>query len=164
MKKRIIIALLLVALILSAASCVRADSKDDEQTTDSVTEAFVKTDEDVFEIETPYATLKFPVKWQKYVKAEGVQNTLNYSVTFTAVFGEKTLTLYTIVFGDSTNGYKLGTLKAEDGDVNVYLVDTYDAAAETLSADEFDVYGEMYKDVNVIISKLVYDDGLVLAD
>ena len=72
--------------------------------------------------------------------------------------------MYTLVFGDALEGYKLGAVETDKGVIDVYLIDTYDEAAEALPENEKLTYYQMCEDVNVIISKLVYDNGMVLAD
>lgn len=177
MKTKIIIALLLIAFLLSAASCVRADNKetnDGSDTTAQINETtenkdtepieFFKTDEDTLALETPYVPLKYPARWKDTVKTETVQAEGTYGVSFTAVLGETELPLYMLSFGDVQDGYKLGTVKTDSGETDVYLIDMYDDAAELLPEDERLLYYQMCEDVNVIISKLVYDSGMVLAD
>ena len=177
MKTKIIIAVLFTFFLLSAVSCVRTDEKDkndnidtssqiDEtaENTDAGTIEFFKTDEDTLTIETPYVPLKYPARWMGMVKTETVQAEGAYGISFTAVLGGIDLPLYMFSFSDMYGGYKLGTVKTDSGEFEVYLTDMYDDAVDLLPKDEQLLYFQMCEDVNVIISKLVYDNGMVLAD
>ena len=139
-----------------------ADNKESQSENDPI--EFFKTDEETYIIETAYGPLKFPVKWKDYTFTETVQSGDTYGVAFTAVFGEERFSLYTIAFGNALGGYKLGTVNTENGEDDVYLIDAYNEAIEMTSEENRDVYYQMCEDVNVIISKLVYDSGMVLAD
>lgn len=174
--KNIIITILLVIMICSVSSCRNAQKDIENNNADTVGETetvaekesetieFFKTDEETFVIETAYCPLKYPVKWQNYVAVENTQLGDTAGVSFTAVFGEERFSLYTVAFGNAMGGYKLGTVSTDGGDVEIYLVDTYNSAIETTSEENRDMYYQMCEDVNVIISKLVYDNGMVLAD
>ena len=168
MKKSIFIIGLILCLVLSMASCVRVeDSEKDKETNDRTQTSssdFYKTDEDTLKITTPYGDVKYPKTWKDRVKTESGQNGDSFEVSFTAVLGNKNIPLYSFVFGETSEGYKLGTLKTNKETVDVYIIDAYYDAAAELDEEQLNLYYEMCEDVNVIISKLVYDNGMVLAD
>ena len=165
---------IIAALCLLLTSCGAKDSADGanettkaEQTTavEETTEEieFYKTDEEVYEIENSLCILKFPVKWKDVVTTTVSDDKNRCSVVFTANLDGMTIGLYTIEIADESEGYCLGTVKTSAGDKNVYLIDQYDEYSEMLSDESKDIYLQLCEDVNALISKLVYDNGMILS-
>ena len=164
---------IIAALCLLLTSCGAKEEANDDTTTapettvaEETTEKieFYKTDEEVYEIENSLCTLKFPVKWKDVVTTTVSDDKNSCSVVFTANLDGMTIGLYTIEIADESEGYCLGTVKTSAGDKNVYLIDQYDEYSEMLSDESKDTYLQLCEDVNALISKLVYDNGMILAD
>ncbi|MBQ8475416.1 MAG: hypothetical protein IJ499_07155 [Clostridia bacterium] len=173
--KRIVLAVLLSLVMIVLASCVEESKNSEDETTapDTTQETaektdetvgFFKTDEETYDIETSLVTLKFPVRWQNDVVVSVEDGEGGVCADFTAQLDSRSIPLYTITIGSTGEGYLLGTITTESGEKNVYLIDRYDKSADQLPDVERTKYYEMCEDVNVIISKLVYDSGMVLAD
>lgn len=122
--------------------------------------SFYKTDEDTFEIKTKYCSLFYPKKWQKTVKTEIVDKT-PYVVKFIASENKKEIPLFDIAFGKTDKGSKLGKIKISEKYYDVYLVDHSSEWPDDISKDKNSNLYAMSEDVNVIISKLIYDSGMV---
>ena len=123
---------------------------------------FLKYDSDTFEISTPFVPLYYPVKWKDNVKVESFEVNGNYEVNFTALLEDKTLPLYSIIFGNVTNGYELGYIEYGSEKLQVFLFDYMMTEPGLMSEDNKAKYFEMAEDINVIISKLIYEDGMIL--
>lgn len=157
--------LLTAVLLVCLAGC--DSSVSDSTSTTAISEAgneeseigFYKTDEDTFEIKTKYCSLYFPKKWEKYVKTE-IDDKEPYTVKFIAVEEEKEIPLFDIVFGKPSTDSKLGKLENEK--VDVYLVDHSGEWPENITKDSESNLFAMSEDVNVLISKLVYNSKMVL--
>ena len=170
MKKILLIAVfvLMIALMCSCGAEKKDDSNETtaaDETTILETESpdFFKTDEEVFLIETPYCMLKYPAKWESLVYYVSATKESSYERTFSATFDDTNVPLYTIAFGKPERGYKLGILKTSDGAIDVYLTNEFDEEiVELLSEENRMKYYQMCEDVNVIVSKLHYDDGMEL--
>lgn len=175
---RKLIALLLISIIaVSTVSCggnaeteetttstpvetPGATETETETETEAETYEFFRTDEETFDIYTPYCMLKYPVKWKDTVSTEVYESEGTYSVKFYAVLEWNTIPLFTVTFGQSESGYLLGTLDTEGSVYEVYLTDHSEELPEWLSEANELTYYEMCEDVNVVISKLVYDYGM----
>lgn len=169
MKRFILIILTLIMSLCVLTACGENEEKTDEtvQTTanaEATTEKieYYKSDVETFEIETPYAKLKYPVKWKdKCVvdKAEGDP----YTVTVSGIVDDKNVKLFDVVFGTAPkNGYLLGTMTSDGKEVQVSIVDYSKDYAADYSPEEYPDLYTMAEDVNEIISGLVYDYNMVL--
>ncbi len=172
--KRLLV-LLLCAVMLTSISCGK-DTADTEGLsyspidTSAITEStqaeetyeFFKSDEDTFDISTPFCTLKYPVKWQNFVSVETTSGDFAYYVTFNAYLESYTLPLFTLAFGDCDDGYLVGTLESGSDSRDVYVIDHSSEPHAVLSDEAEFSYMEMCEDVNVVISKLIYDSGMVI--
>ncbi len=99
---------------------------------------------ETYSIETPYAILAYPVRWQDQVQTT-VEGTDVYCLKFTA--GETPL--FDLNFG-GTEGALLGTLKIESGNVVLRVV-SYDIDE---NAENYMDLCIMQEDINVIIQHL----------
>ena len=164
---------IIAALCLLLTSCgAKEEAKDDTTTAPETTVAeettekieFYKTDEEVYEIENSLCSFKFPVKWKDIVTASVSDDGNSCSVVFTVTLEDTTFGLYTVEIADESQGYCLGIVKTNAGEKAVYLIDQYDEYCLTLSEESKATYLQICEDVNVLISKLVYDNGMILAD
>lgn len=136
--------------------------------TSEVTEEikFFVSDEDVYAIDTPYGPIYYPVEYKDTVITEASQTENVYSIKFSVQLDEKSVPLYTVIFGgESPEGYiASGTLKTEDGQsIRVYFEDLSAAgAASALSKASMETYLAMSEDINVIMSNLVYTSEMEL--
>ncbi len=167
MKKRSICLLLLLALVVSLVGCGSEKPKPNNdaktqnvqtQDTENSETSFYSTDEDCFTIETKYGTLEYPVKWKKVTKTEIADEP--YAVKFCCVTSAGNIPLFELNFG-SDEGFLLGTLSKDGKSVPVYL-NSFDIDKTALSEEEYINCCAMEEDVNVIISRLVEKNSMVL--
>ena len=119
-------------------------------------------DSDVFEIETPYAVLQYPLKWKDIVSIEQSGNE-PYVVSFSVKNGQEIVALFDLLFGDCPEGaFELGVMRTADGSITVSVADHSENAVNAFPEDERSEIYEMSEDMNVLISGLVSDYGLVL--
>lgn len=170
MKKVILIFLTLVMSLCALTSCGENEEKaegDKAQTTSdaqATTEKieFYKSDVETFEIETPYAKLKYPVKWKDECVVETTEGD-PYIVAVSAKSGDESIKVFDIAFGAAPkNGNLLGTMNSDGKEVTVSIVDYSEAFADKYSAEESSRLYAMAEDVNEIISGLVYEYNLTL--
>lgn len=183
--KRIFSVLMAAIILMSLASCAKrsadeapevtesdvkstevntntSDTEKDEENT-SASADFYKTNEKMFEINSKHCSVQFPEKWKDMVEIKVTETETAYQISFYAVINCNKIPLYTFVFGDSAEGYLLGRVSTEKGEQDVFLIDLFSEYKGGLSeADEFTYY-EMSEGVNHIISKLVYDNGMVIS-
>lgn len=176
--KKIILFLTVAVLVFVAASCGKEDNihidpdeiettEVEETTTDQEQEQtynFYESEEKVYEVDNKYCSLCFPEKWKDKVEVTAYDSDAGYTVSFSAVFGSDKVPLYNIVFGESTEGYLLGTINTEKGEQTVYVEDRSYLYDGQLSEKNESEYYDMCEGLNDIISNLVYSEGLTLAE
>jgi len=140
---------------------VNSETQDTASDTTEVSE-FYKTDMEVYDISTEYVTLKYPVRWKEYVSVSVNDDADGCSAVFTAELDGNSFDLYSFIIADNYEGYILGTINTDQGNKNVYLEDQYDSDILLVDEELQKKYYEMCEDVNVVISKLVYDCGMEL--
>lgn len=177
--KKLFLPLLVVILVFMTVSCGFGFRNTDENVTQVQSETknlpedttisepqdnreFYRTDETTFNIITPYLELKYPVKWQEYVSTEVIDNADYCEVKFHALLDGISIPLYSVFIGKCDSGYLLGTLQLSSGECEVKLVDYSTECPDSLTEESYNIYLQMCEDVNVIISKLVYDNGMKL--
>lgn len=155
MKKRIVLIIGLLILVVVGAVFIIGSAKEDTNV------PFYTTDETVFVIETPYCDLSYPIKWEKELKTEVVENGESYTVKFYTTIDEKNIPLFDVNFGGK-EGDPLGTLTCEGNDISVNVIN-YSTDFSTYSEEEQSDLFEMVEAINVVISKLIetYDFELV---
>ncbi|MBR6514780.1 MAG: hypothetical protein IKT46_08125 [Clostridia bacterium] len=178
--KKVLFILLVLILVLSICACKKNGS---DQSIDSDTEAapvetaestdttgdpketgsFYQSDDECYEIDTPYCKLYFPVEWQDITKIETEQTEKSCIVSFSAMLDDSTFPLYAIVFGESETGYPIVELATENGTVSVFCEDRTTGVSDSLTEESKDIYFSMSEDVNVIISNLIYTSGAELS-
>ncbi len=163
--KRVLVVLLIVVMLFSICGC-KKDSEAIQQDSEMVQEIpdafFYKSDEETFEISTPYATLCYPTEWKNMIKTDVAETDGTCKVTFVALLDDIEVPLYAIVFGESETENLIGELPLEEGAVNVYCEDYTEGSTELLTEESADTYLMMSEDINVIISNLVYSNGLII--
>lgn len=165
--KRLTILLVLAALLFTSSCALRSvdGDKGNETENDVTTEEkieFYKTDVETYSIVTPYCNLYYPTRWQDKVKTEAATGEGSYTVSFYALLEEQTVPLYAISIGEKDGGALLGTLDTKEGAKDVRLYDKFSEYEGGLSATSEAEFYEMCEDVNVIISKLVYESKMKL--
>lgn len=144
MRKKTVTLLVILILIMLFSGC-NSDMKENI--------GFYSTDEDVFDIETPYCNLQYPVEWEDAVIISNEELDNGYKVNFVAVIEGDELPLFDIVF-ESNEGAPLGTLKKDGKDISVSLI-SYNPELENYTEDQQMDFAGMSEDINVIISKLL---------
>lgn len=165
--KRLMLVSLIALMLLSCLGC-RQSEKDDQEKKEETTEQsaseneFFQSNEKTFKIDTPYCALYYSEEWKDSVKVD-VASEEPYTADFTALLDGHNVALFSIVIGkDFGEGYALGTLKTDKGEVTVYLIDRSGDIAVELSDESQLVFEHMCEDVNVIISNLVYKSGMIM--
>ncbi len=125
---------------------------------------FYKTDVTTYEIDNYLCPLQYAEQWKDFTAVEVTEYADACEVNFTAVLEEKNISLFSFMLCDqSDEGDLLGVLDTELGEKKVYLINRFDEqTASELSAKARDQYYRMCEDVNVTISKLVYDNNMTL--
>lgn len=165
--KKLFIVLMSVLLTICFFGCDSgvSDNNSTTATPDTTNEeseiSFYKSDEETFEIKTEYCSLYYPKKWEKYIKTE-IDDKETYSVKFIALEEKDEIPLFDVVFGKSSTGSKLGSLEIDNEKVDVYLVDHSGEWPENITKDSESNLFAMSEDVNVLISKFVYNSKMVL--
>ena len=121
---------------------------------------FYSTDEACFVIETKYGTLEYPEKWKEITKTEIVDSD-QYSVKFFCITSAGDIPLFDLHFGGG-KGFLLGTLPQDGRNISVYL-DSFEIDQTSMTEEEYFNCCAMEEDVNVIISRLIEKNGLVLS-
>ncbi len=166
MKKFILIFLTLAMSLCVLTSCGENEEKPEDnkevqttanaQTTTEKIE-YYKSDVETFEIETPYAKLKYPAKWKDKCVVEKTEGD-PYTVTVYGIADDENIKLFDVVFGTAPkDSYLLGTMKSNGKEVTVSLIDYSEDFADDYSVENYPELYAMVEDVNEIISGLVYE-------
>lgn len=155
--------LAVVLIIVLALGCV-ACNNDGENSTTTESAKFYETDSLTYIIDNPVCPLQYSAQWKDIVETTVTVQSDECIVDFVADLDDKSIPVFSIVFcNNSDEGSLLGALKVDDGEKNVYLIDLYDdEMASSLSEEALEKYQAMYEDINVIISKLIYENGMTL--
>lgn len=166
-KNKIVWIALLMCLLVVLSGCAAKNENDPEKSTEETqnTEAqetkFYTTDEDCYSIETKYGKLEYPEKWKNITKTEIVEEE-PYTVQFFCVTSAGDVPLFDLHFGGG-EGFLLGTLPQDGKNIPMYL-ESFDIDQSAMSEEEYFNCCAMSEDVNVIISRLIEKNGLVLSD
>ena len=180
--KKILLILLALIILVSMCSCGgenKTETEDETELTASDTEEatpsvdteedvskeFYISDADVYEIETPYGPIYYPTKWKDIVVTEVTEGDSSYRIKFSAQLDEKSVALYSVIFGEASEKHIVsGTLSVDEAThVRVYFEDhSAEGMNAGLSENSEQTYLAMCEDMNVIISKLVYVSGMEL--
>lgn len=133
-----------------------------EEKTENSSSEFYKTDEKMYEINSVHCSVQFPERWKDMVETQVTETEDTYQITFYALINHNKIPLYTFVFGDTEEGYLLGRVNTEKGEQNVFIIDLFSEYQGGLSEEDELIYFEMSDGVNHIISKLVYDNGMII--
>lgn len=166
MKRFSLLLISAIMLLCVLTSCGQPDENESSQTSttaETTTEeiTFYKSDVDTFKIETPYATLKYPSKWQDKCVVEKTDGN-PYLVT---IYGkaDENVKLFDVAFGDvPDNAYVLGTFISNNEEITVSLIDYSSEYSENYSVENCPDFYAMSEDVNEIISGLVYDYNMTI--
>lgn len=141
------ICILLLGMVLCVSGCTAGDNNKD---------IILKEREPVstFIIDTPFAELLYPEKWQNAIRTEEVEKT----VEFYGSVNDKEALLFSIGFTEG-DGYLLGTL----GDIPVYINEGISEFDDSWTDDEQEQIITMQEDVNVILDGLMKSEDFHLA-
>ena len=160
--KRIVIFLLLLVTIISVTACAAEEAAITTEFLQNTEATFYRSEDDTFAIETPYCVLNYPMRWMDMTVIERSEVENLYIVAFVVKLDDVQLPLFSIEIGEGSDGYELGTIETVAGLKTVYMNDLGGMADETLSEDDEALCMEMFEDLNVIISGLVYNCGMQL--
>ncbi len=149
-KKIMIIIGCVIMLAVIAAICFEVvfSGNNNTETNPAQPQEVIK---DGFDIETPYVTLSYPLKWKEEVKIQHIDSGV-YTVEFyLPIEGKDDLHLFDIAFGGE-DGDSIGLLNSNDSKIDVRVI-SYEIGADW-SDKELDTIGEMLEDVNHIIRNL----------
>ena len=142
------------ALLVTGCSSEKKDNTQDTSEESSATEAAPteaepeKPSQEAFEIETAYATLKYPETLKEKVKVTESDNTVSFSSGKTKLFD--------LIF-DGDEGELLGTL-VNDGKYTVVCIKQYSIDKE---AENYTELSEMIGSIDVLLDYLAYDYDFV---
>ncbi len=120
-------------------------------------EAGAQDDGRTFTVNTKYAALEYPLRWQDRTVVKISQSGV-YTVSFSVRTAAGTLPLFDLQF-EGGDGYLLGLLPYRGEEIELRIV-SYNIDRSALSAEEFETFCAMQEDVNVIISGLAEKSGL----
>lgn len=167
--KKIIALLMVAAMLVCICACKKEAPSAPKTETEKSTETsgsteYYKTDVETNEFETPYGTLSYPIEWVGKVDVTTVEEGENFRVIFKAKYNDLSIPLYDIVFGkiETENAFKIGDLPYEDTSVEVYCDDHTLEGTELVPEEFSEEYAILCEDLNVIISHLVYDHGMII--
>lgn len=162
MKRCIICFLLLMCIAVNFTGCgskkLNQDTPNKEN--DSKKMDFYTTDEDCFAIETQYGILEYPKKWKEKIKTEIVEAD-PYTVKFICITSARDIPLFDLNYGGG-EGFLLGTIPKDSKKIPVYL-NSFAIDKTTMSEEEYSTCRAMSEDVNVIISRLIEKNGMILS-
>lgn len=165
MKKITLLCIVTMLCIFCFCGCSEETTVSEATTPQGTTESiqataeYLKNDEEVFEIKTPYCSLYYPTKWKDSIKTE-VTSDEPCVVKFKALLGGKEYSLFDVSFGKTEKGYLLGSLPTDSESVDVYLIDHSEKFPKDLTEENKNNLNAMANDVNVLISELVYASGM----
>ncbi len=150
--KILLIVIFSVLLIAIVAVCVGIGISKNavEQPSQSNTAPYEDVLEENFDIETPYVTLNYPIKWKDKVEINHINEDI-YTVEFYKTTDNELIHLFDIAFGGSEGDF-IGTLTTESESVELRVV-SY-SIDNTLSDAELEEIGDMLEDVNQLILAL----------
>ena len=121
---------------------------------------FFSTEEELFEIETPYCNLYYPLMWKDQIMIEFEEDNV-YTVKFSAKTDSESIPLFDLKFGGE-DGDKIGELTNEEETIELNMI-SYGFDLDGYSEDMSNDICGMNEDINVIVSKLIelYDFKLV---
>lgn len=108
--------------------------------------------EEGFDIETPYVTLSYPLKWKDKVSVKHIDSPV-YTVEFylSANNAEDELHLFDIAFGGN-EGDSFGYLDTDSGRIDTRVI-SYEIG-DSVNASDLELIGDMLEDVNHLILSL----------
>ncbi|MCQ2530239.1 MAG: hypothetical protein MJ086_03190 [Lachnospiraceae bacterium] len=151
MKAKVIYTLMLLGVLIMLIGCGAKNELPENN--------FYSVAERNFSIETKYANLEYPDKWKDVVKTEIVEGN-PYTVKYYRTTEKGDILLFELTFGGG-DGYKLGSMNVDGQEVDVFVKD-YEIDQQAMSEAEYLDCCAMEEDVNVIISKLIENNGFVL--
>ena len=111
----------------------------------------------IFEVETPYCMLTYPLAWQYNLAIEQTDTENSHIVSFYAVIeGKENLRVFDVIFGEDggLQGDLVGQLEGESGAVPVFFKTYSVYENEELSYDESEMLLAMIEDITVIYNGL----------
>lgn len=156
MKKILSFLLIILSALLIFSGC--ATNNPTDNTNETI--GYADTTEDTFTVDTKYCPLHYPTKWEEYTDVE-ILTEPYYSVSFNAILDDSSkIPVFEVVFGDNKTGVLLGTINFENENINIYLIDNSDNWPSDLNSNETERLNMMSEDVNIMISKLVYESQM----
>lgn len=130
------------------------ESASDEQEVPQSTQADLPDSQGEMTIQTKYADLYYPGKWQSSVRVEIVEGE-SYNVTFYGAIGDhEEIHLFTICFGDAVEAPICTVVGPEQNTVSMGIIPSSFVPNGQWSEEELETAYEMMEDVNYLISHL----------
>lgn len=110
-------------------------------------------------VETPYITLYYPEEWQGIVTVEQTEAEGGQMLTFHTPIGETDTVLFSLIFSgaETAEGFPLGALTQENGEVVYVFAAMNETIPETWSEEEINQFSSMQERVNDLIMQLHED-------
>ncbi len=112
------------------------------------------TDPAFFELETPYATLRYPMQWADRFRTEAVEENGVFSEVFYATVNGAERELYRVMFGDTDTGTLIGYLEVNEESVPFSVYTTSEMPDDTWSEEDTLTFQAMLASVNDVIESV----------
>lgn len=151
--------LFVLAILMFASVLTGCDQNKSTATPDSaastIAPKFYNSGKESFEIDTEYATLVYPKKWEDSCVTE-IKTGDPYIVSFIAVVKDEKVPVFDVAFGSKPEkSFQVGILSTDKGDVDVYIVDHSGDFTEKYPQKDYPELYEMSEDMNDVISGLI---------
>ena len=108
-------------------------------------------------IDTPYGKLVFPEQWYDYLKIEIIDEKNIYQIDFLAEYDTHQFLLFSIIYGETMEGLKLGNFTNRNKEIPVYLKVTELVIPNDFPNELEDSVYAMQEEVNYICEQLYND-------
>lgn len=117
---------------------------------------FVPQENTGIAVETPYITLYYPEEWQGLVSVEQTEAEGGQRLAFRTKIAQADTELFSLIFSgnDTAEGFLLGALTQENGEVVHVFAAMNEQIPETWSEEEISQFSSMQERVNDLIMQL----------
>lgn len=118
---------------------------------DSTDPAIGTPETKMMEIPTPYGALQFPEKYRDVLKHHGEQKDGIYTHTFSMLHGDEAVELFTLYFGDISDGTQIGSVLVDGVQLPITVISTSRDSEGLWTEEEIDLFGGMQMVINDVI-------------
>ena len=161
-----VLAVVFVLLVIVAVWLAKGGKEEGTQTGES-TNVGESTEQSVpagLPVETKYGEFLMSDEWYDYFEYEIIEDDV-YQVDFKATYEKSEVVLFSLIFADEIeDAVLLGSMKAEEDTVNVFMELDEIVIPDDLPAEKHDAFYGMQEEVNNIIDQLNQMDGFEAAE